>query len=117
MQSQDGDAKQTEKADEPERAPTADQQEADKSGAPAEGQEKSVKEDAPAPTGHPANVTAPVVETSVDEREGEPEKDPEEAANVEAGDQEQDESRMHVLGHDDNIRTKSLEALPPDQVG
>ena len=48
--------------------------------------------------------------------EEEPGKEPEGGPEEEAADQEQDESRMHVLGHDDNIRTKSLEELPADQV-
>ena len=110
MQSQDG-------ADEIERAPTGEQQEADKPGTPAEVQEGSVKEDAPVPTAESTNVTVPALETSVEKTEEESGKDPEGPPEVETGDQEQDKSRMHVLGHDDNIRTKSLEELPADQVG
>lgn len=80
-------------------------------------QEGSGKEDAPVSAAKPSDVTTLVVETSVEKTEEESGKEPEGAPEVEAGDQEQDESRMHVLGHDDNIRTKSLEHLPPDQVG
>ena len=57
------------------------------------------------------------METSLENTKEESAKDSEGAPEVEKEDQEQDESRMHVLGHDDNIRTKSLEELPADQVG
>ena len=63
-----------------------------------------------------SHVTAPTIETSHPEAKEETGEKPEERREVEAGDQDQDESRMHVLGHDDNIRTKSLEELPADQV-
>lgn len=76
-----------------------------------------MKEDASVPVVQPSDVTAPVLETSVEKTEEESGKEPEGAPEVGAGDQEQDDSRMHVLGHDDNIRTKSLEELPADQVG
>lgn len=117
MKSQDGEAKQTEKVDETDRAPTGEQQEADTKGTSSEVQEESAKEDASLPTAEPSDVNAPALETSIEKTEEESGKDPEGAPEVEKGDQEQDESRMHVLGHDDNIRTKSLEELPADQVG
>ena len=70
------------------------------------------------PAAQPSDVSAPGLETSPEKTEGESAKDPEGAPEVEVEEQEQDESRMHVLGHDDNIRTKSLEEpLPADQVG
>ena len=59
----------------------------------------------------------PPVETSQEKIEEESGKEAEGGPEAEVKDQEQDESRMHVLGHDDNIRTKSLEELPADQVG
>lgn len=117
MKSQDGDTRQTEKAEETEHAPAGEQQEADKPDTPAEVQEESRKGDAPVPTAQSSEVAAPIPETNVEKTEEEPGKEPEGAPEAETGDQEQDESRMHVLGHDDNIRTKSLEELPPDQVG
>lgn len=63
----------------------------------------------------PSDINAAAVETSLEKTEEESAKNSEGAPEVEKGDQ--DESRMHVLGHDDNIRTKSLEELPADQVG
>lgn len=64
-----------------------------------------------------SSVTVPAIDTSKEKTEGEESgKEPDGNPPVEGEDQEQDESRMHVLGHDDNIRTKSLEELPPDQV-
>lgn len=117
MKSQDGEAKQAEKADERDRAPTGEQQEADTKGTTIEVQEEPAKEDASVPAAQPPDVNAAAVETSLEKTKEESAKDPEGAPEVEKGDQEQDESRMHVLGHDDNIRTKSLEELPADQVG
>ena len=116
MKSQDGEAKQTEKADETDRTPTGEQQEADTKGTSPEVQEESTK-DASLPTAQPSDVNVPALETSLEKTEEESGKDPEGAPEVEKGDQERDKSRMHVLGHDDNIRTKSLEELPADQVG
>ena len=116
MKSQDDEAKQTEKADETDRAPTGEQQEADTKGTTIEVQEEPAKEDASVPAAQSPDVKAAAVETSLEKTE-ESAKDPQGAPEVEKGDQEQDESRMHVLGHDDNIRTKSLEELPADQVG
>lgn len=60
--------------------------------------------------------TEPAVETTQDKTEEEPGKEPEGGPEGDVKDQGQDESRMHVLGHDDNIRTKSLVELPADQV-
>ena len=68
-------------------------------------------------TAQPSDVNVAAVETILEKTEDESAKDSEGAPEVEKGDQELDESRMHVLGHDDNIRTKSLEELPADQVG
>lgn len=117
FQSQDGDAKQAEKAEETEeRAATAEQQEPDKPETPASLPEDSGKTDAPEQSADASRVTVPAVETSEETMEEEPGKEPEGGPEEEAADQEQDESRMHVLGHDDNIRTKSLEELPADQV-
>ena len=117
MKSQDGEAKQTEKADETDRAPTGEQQEADTKGTTIEVQEEPPKEDASVPAAQPSDVNAPAVETSAEKTEEKSTKGPEGAPEVEKGDQERDKSRMHVLGHDDNIRTKSLEELPAEQVG
>ena len=78
--------------------------------------EDSGRVDAPEKPVEESHVTAPAIETSHPEAKEETGERPEERREVEAGDQEQDESRMHVLGHDDNIRTKSLEELPADQV-
>ena len=78
--------------------------------------EDSGRIDAPKKSAEESHVTAPTIETSRQEAKEETGERPEERREVEAGDQDQDESRMHVLGHDDNIRTKSLEELPADQV-
>jgi len=110
MKPQDGDAKQAEKADERDRTPTGEQQEADTKGTTIEVQEEPAKEDASVPAAQPPDVNGAKTEE-------ESAKDPEGAPEMEKGDQEQDDSRMHVLGHDDNIRTKSLEELPADKVG
>lgn len=59
--------------------------------------------------------SSPVTGAMKRNSEGGPPTEPESGADVEEGDQQSDESRMHVLGHDDNIRTKSLEELPADQ--
>ena len=118
LQSQDEDAKQTEKPEQTEEgAATAEQQESDKPQTPASQPDDSGKTEAPGQPGNDSNVTVPAVETSQEKTEEEPGKETYGGPEVEAGDQEQDESRMHVLGHDDNIRTKSLEELPADQVG
>ena len=103
-------------ADETDRTPTGEQQEADTKGTTIEVQEEPAEEDAPGSAAQPLDVNAAALETSLKKTE-ESAKDPEGAPEVENGDQDQDESRMHVLGHDDNIRTKSLEELPADQVG
>ncbi|XP_020618075.1 axonemal dynein light chain domain-containing protein 1-like [Orbicella faveolata] len=115
VESQDGDAKQAEKADERDRTPTGEQQEADTKGTTIEVQEEPAKEDASVPAAQPPDVNAAAVETSLEKTEEESAKDPEGAPEMEKGDQEEDDSRMHVLGHDDNIRTKSLEELPADK--
>ena len=59
---------------------------------------------------------APVNETAKETSEGASIKESEGDHEVEGKDQQTEESRMHVLGHDDNIRTKTLEELPADQV-
>ena len=117
MKSQDGEAKQIEKADETDRAPTGEQQEADRKGTTIEIQEEPAKEDASVSAAQPSDVNAAAVERSLEKTEDESAKDSAGVPEVEKGVQELDESRMHVLGHDDNIRTKSLEELPADQVG
>ena len=94
----------------------AEKQDADKLGAVLEVQEDSAKEQAPVETTDSSDVTEPAVDPNEETKGDESGKGPDEALLVEGPDQEQDASRMHVLGHDDNIRTKSLEELPPDQV-
>lgn len=94
----------------------AEKQDANKLGAVLEVQEDSAKEQAPVETTDTSDVTEPAVDTSEETKGDESGKGPDKALLVEGLDQEQDVSRMHVLGHDDNIRTKSLEELPPDQV-
>ena len=78
--------------------------------------EDSGRVDAPNKAAEESHVTAPTIETSHPEAKEETGERLEEGREVEAGDQDQDKSRMHVLGYDDNIRTKSLEELPADQV-
>ena len=118
LQSQDGDAKPTENAeDTEERTASADQQEEDKPQILASLPEDPGKTDAPEQPADDSLVTVPAVEASQEKIEEEPGKEAEGGPEAEVKDQEQDESRMHVLGHDDNIRTKSLEELPADQVG
>ena len=119
LQSQDGDTKPTEKAeDTEERTASADKQEEDKPQILAPLSEDPGKTDTPAtqPADH-SLVTVPAVETSQEKIEEKPGQEAEGRPQAEVKDQDQDESRMHVLGHDDNIRTKSLEELPADQVG
>lgn len=118
LQSQDGDAKPTEKAeDTEERTASADQQEEDKPQILASLPEDPGKTDAPEQPVDDSLVTVPAVETNQEKIEEKPGKEAQGGPEAEVKDQEQDESRMHVLGHDDNIRTKSLEELPADQVG
>lgn len=117
IKTQDGEAKRNEEADETDRAPTGEQQEADTKGTSTEVQDESSKEDSSVPAAQPSDVSAPRL-IGPEKTEEESSRDPEGAPEVEVGEQEHDESRMHVLGHDDNIRTKSLEEpLPADQVG
>ena len=116
-QSQDEDIKQPENAEQIEQRATAtEHQEPEKPEIKTVMPEDSGKVDAPKKPAVESHVTAPATETSHPEAKEETGERPEEGREVEAGDQEQDESRMHVLGHDDNIRTKSLEELPADQV-
>lgn len=114
-EAEDSDTKQIEKVEEAEPVKEAEKQDADKHGAVLEVQEDSAKEQAPVETTDTSDVTGPAVDTSEETKGDESGKGPDEALLVEGPDQEQDASRMHVLGHDDNIRTKSLEELPPDQ--
>lgn len=58
----------------------------------------------------------PVNESAKETSEGASIKEPEGDHEVEGENQQTDESRMHVLGHDDNVKTKTLEELPEDQV-
>ena len=112
-QSQDEDIKQPENAEQTEQRATAtEQQEPGKPEIKTVMPEDSGKVDALENHAEESHVTAPTIETSHPEAK----EETEERREVEAGDQDQDESRMHVLGHDDNIRTKSLEELPADQV-
>lgn len=116
-QSQDEDIKQPENAEQTEQRATAtEQQEPEKPEIKTVMPEDSGKVDALEKPAEGSHVTAPAIETSHPEAKEETGERPEEGRKVEAGDQDQDESRMHVLGHDDNIRTKSLEELPADQV-
>ena len=116
-QSQDEDIKQPENAEQTDQQATAtEQQEPEKSEVKTVLAEDSGRVDAAKKPAEESHVTAPTIETSHPEAKEETGERPEEEREVEAGDQEQDESRMHVLGHDDNIRTKSLEELPADQV-
>ena len=116
-QSQDEDIKQPENAEQIEQRATAtEHQEPEKPEIKTVMPEDSGKIDAPKKPAEESHVTASAIETSHPEAKEETGERPEEGREVEAGDQEQDESRMHVLGHDDNIRTKSLEELPADQV-
>ena len=116
-QSQDEDIKQPENAEQTDQQATAtEQQEPEKSEVKTVLAEDSGRVDAAKKPAEESHVTAPTIETSHPEAKEETGERPEEGREVEAGDQDQDESRMHVLGHDDNIRTKSLEELPADQV-
>lgn len=116
VESQDEDPKQTENAQETEeRSPTAEQQETEKVHITASLPADNGKTDSPKKSYDESRVTAPTVKTSQEKTEEQTENEPEGGPEAEAGEQEQDESRMHVLGHDDNIRTKSLEELPADQ--
>ena len=58
----------------------------------------------------------PVNETAKETSEGASIKEYEGDHEVEGTNQTTEESRMHVLGHDDNVKTKTLEELPADQV-
>lgn len=117
IKTQDGEAKRTEEAEETDRAPTSEQQEADTNRTSSEVQDESSKEDSSVLAAQPSDISAPGL-VGPEKTEEESARDPEGAPEVEVGEQEYDESRMHVLGHDDNIRTKSLEEpLPTDQVG
>ena len=116
-QSQDEDIKQPENAQQTDQQATAaEHQEPEKPEVKTVLAEDSGRIDAPKKSAEESHVTAPTIETSHQEAKEETGERPEERREVEAGDQDQDESRMHVLGHDDNIRTKSLEELPADQV-
>lgn len=117
IKTQDGEAKRTEEAEETDRAPTSERQEADTNRTSSEVQDESSKEDSSVLAAQPSDISAPGL-VGPEKTEEESARDPEGAPEVEVGEQEHDESRMHVLGHDDNIRTKSLEEpLPTDQVG
>ena len=61
----------------------------------------------------PASVAKPAEQAEKEE----PGEEAGEDETPDAEEQEEEQSRMHVLGHDDNIRTKSLKDLPKDQVG
>ena len=116
-QSQDEDIKQPENAEQTDQQAIAtEHQEHEKPEVKTVMPEDSGRVDAPKKPAEGSHVTAPAIETSHPEAKEETGERPEEGREVEARDQEQDESRMHVLGHDDNIRTKSLEELPADQV-
>lgn len=116
-QSQDEDIKQPENAEQTDQRATAtEQQEPEKPEIKTILPEDSGRVDAPNKPAEESHVTAPTIETSHPEAKEETGERLEEGREVEAGDQDQDKSRMHVLGHDDNIRTKSLEELPADQV-
>lgn len=116
-QSQDEDIKQPENAEQIEQRATAtEHQEPEKPEIKTVMPEDSGRVDAFKIPAEESHVTAPTIETSHPEAKEETREKPEERREVEAGDRDQDESRMHVLGHDDNIRTKSLEELPADQV-
>ena len=58
----------------------------------------------------------PLSETAKETSEGASIKESEGDHEVEGKNQQTEESRMHVLGHDDNVKTKTLEELPEDQV-
>lgn len=117
IKTQDGEAKRTKEAEETDRAPTSEQQEADTNRTSSEVQDESSKEDSSVLAAQPSDISAPGL-VGPEKTEEESARDPEGAPEVEVGEQEHDECRMHVLGHDDNIRTKSLEEpLPTDQVG
>ena len=60
--------------------------------------------------------STPVNETAKEASKGASIKEPEGDHEVEGENQQTEESRMHVLGHDDNVKTKTLEELPEDQV-
>lgn len=115
-ESQDEDIKQPENAEQTDQQAIAtEHQEHEKPEVKTVMPEDSGRVDAPKKPAEGSHVTAPAIETSHPEAKEETGERPEEGREVEAGDQDQDESRMHVLGHDDNIRTKSLEELPADQ--
>ncbi|XP_067017246.1 axonemal dynein light chain domain-containing protein 1-like isoform X2 [Acropora muricata] len=59
--------------------------------------------------------STPVNETAKEASKGASIKEPEGDHEVEGENQQTEESRMHVLGHDDNVKTKTLEELPEDQ--
>lgn len=114
-EAEDGGTKQPEKVEEAEPEKEAEKQDADKLGAVPEVQEDSTKEQIPVESTNTSAITVPAVDTSKGNTEGgESAKEPDETPLAEGPDQEQDPSRMHVLGHDDNIRTKSLGELHPD---
>ena len=96
--------KETEKVAEGESVAKAEDQEAHVS-------EENVKTDESWKGGSPVLLTVPASGAVVEETSKEPGNEP-----GLVGDHVLDESRMHVLGYDDNIRTKSLEQLPADQV-
>lgn len=84
--------------------------------------EGSVGEDAAELGEKPQNLlpvtgdSTPVNETAKETSVGASIKESEGDHEVEGENQQTEESRMHVLGHDDNVKTKTLEELPADQV-